>query len=63
MLENVNGCYPGEDLKPGRNLSGVFFREMTREALVEAVNFSRGLEFDSDFIRSNTLRFSREAFR
>lgn len=43
--------------------TGLFFDEPTPESLLEAVETFRGYRFDSEELRANAARFSREQFR
>ncbi len=42
---------------------GVFFEEQTSEAIAKAVDRFRGMNFDSEYIRSQVLRFDKEIFK
>ena len=58
-LETVIG-YDGSNEK---RCSGVFFREQTAEALVEALAQFERLSWDADFVAAHAAKFNRERFR
>jgi len=62
-LETVSGPFAGGGPPSETRISGVFFEEQTVEALISAVELSRQIDFDSDFIRKGSLRFSKEIFK
>jgi len=62
-LETVSGPIAGRDSVWERDLSGVFFEPQAPAALIKAIELSRQIDFDSDFIRKGSLRFSKEIFR
>lgn len=43
--------------------TGLFFSELTKESLQDAVDKFQGIAFDKSTIRANALRFSREKFK
>jgi len=61
--ETVSGPFAGSISPSGTRISGVFFEEQNVEALISAVELSRQIDFDSDFIRKGSLRFSKEIFK
>ncbi|TET69915.1 MAG: glycosyltransferase, partial [Candidatus Zixiibacteriota bacterium] len=61
--ETVSGPFAGSRSPSGTRISGVFFEEQNVEALISAVELSRQIDFDSDFIRKGSLRFSKEIFK
>jgi glycosyltransferase involved in cell wall biosynthesis len=62
-LESVTGPRADRDHLSGEGISGLFFEEQTPEALLSAVERFQRMDFDPDFIRKGSLRFSKENFR
>ena len=70
-LETVKGLWPTGSVEEDRRkvtedgLTGVFFKEQTSSALVDAVKYFERLEdaFDINAIRAQALRFDRGMFR
>lgn len=44
-------------------VTGVFFKEQTKESLIEAINIFLKLEFDKNIIRNNAEKFDEEIFK
>lgn len=63
LLETVRGKFADEDLGGGKDLTGVFFRDQTEAAIIEAVNKFETISLNPDACRANSLRFSEEVFR
>ena len=61
--ETVSGPFAGSGSPSETRISGVFFEEQNVEALISAIELSRQIDFDSDFIRKGSLRFSKEIFK
>lgn len=62
LLETVKGRFADEPDREG-DFTGLFFREQTGEALINAVNEFEDLRFVPAACRANSLRFSEEMFR
>jgi glycosyltransferase involved in cell wall biosynthesis len=62
ILETILGKFP--DQKISSNDTGVFFKEQTKESLLEALDFfvENEAKFQKKIIRKNALRFSTERF-
>lgn len=50
-----------EHIKDGEN--GIFFDDQTKESVINAVKKFKEIDFDSNFIRSTALNFSKENFQ
>lgn len=55
------GGYIPEHIEDGK--TGIFFDEQTTESLMEAIKKAEKIEFDSEYIRSMSLKFDREIFK
>ena len=62
IFDTVKGQFINEIDKFDKSDTGLFFKEQTPHAIREAIKVFESLEFDSDMIRENALRFSDKRF-
>jgi glycosyltransferase involved in cell wall biosynthesis len=61
-LETVDGPIMGINNFNKKNATGLFYKKPGKDHIIEAIRQFKMLEFDSEVIRQNALRFSRNTF-